>query len=58
VRVEIAFLMLGHSRQNVNRQAVGLGEVHGGELDTGLHQVRDEGHVTDHAVQLGDYEGR
>jgi hypothetical protein len=34
--------MFGNCGENVNGQAVSLGEVNGYELDTGLHERRDE----------------
>ena len=51
-------LVLGHGRQDVDRQPVGLGEVAGDELDPALHQVRDEGDVAGQPVELGDHQGR
>jgi hypothetical protein len=34
--------MLGDGGEDVNREPVRLREVHGGEFDAALHQVRDE----------------
>jgi hypothetical protein len=49
-------LMLRYRRQDMDGKAVGLGEVHGGELDAGLHEVEDEGHIAGQAIQLRDDE--
>ena len=51
-------LVLGHGRQDVDRQPVGLREVAGDELDPALHQVRDEGDVAGQPVELGDQQRR
>jgi hypothetical protein len=36
--------------ENMDRQAVGLGEVDGYEVDTALHQVRNKSHVAGEAI--------
>ena len=49
-------LVLCHGGEDVNREPVGLREVHRLELDAAFHKVRDEGHVAGKPVQLGDEE--
>ena len=43
--------------QDVDGQAVGLGEVDGHEVDAALHQLGDEGDVAGQPVELGDHQG-
>jgi hypothetical protein len=46
--------MLRDGRQYVERELIGLWEVHSLELDTGLHKVRNECDVPREPVQLCD----
>ncbi|MBB5057447.1 hypothetical protein HDF16_002153 [Granulicella aggregans] len=48
--------MLGYSSQDVNRQAIGLREVAGNEIDSSLHQRRDKVDVASKTIELGDDE--
>lgn len=50
-------LMFCDSREDVNREAIGLGHVHRHKVDATLHQSRDEMYVAGETVQLGDDEG-
>jgi hypothetical protein len=43
--------------QDVDGQAIGLGEVDGHELDAALHQLRDESNVARQPVELGNHQG-
>ena len=49
-------LVLGDGGEDVQGQLVGGGHVDRGELDTGLHQVGDEGDIARQAVELGDHQ--
>ena len=49
--------MLGNSGQNVHRQPVGLGEVHGNELNTSFHKGANEVDIASEAIKLGNDEG-
>jgi hypothetical protein len=42
-RADDLALVLGNSRQDVDRQFIGVRIVNGNELHTGVHQGRDEG---------------
>ena len=53
-----ARLLLGHRGEDVHGQAVHRGHVGGDELDTGLHQPRDESDVAREPVELGDHQHR
>ena len=43
--------MLGDSGEDVHREPVGLREVDGDEVDSALHQVRDEGDVARQPIE-------
>jgi len=49
--------VLGHGRQNVDRQPVGLGHITSNEVRTALHQVGDESDVAGQPVESGNQQG-
>ena len=55
MRSEIIFaLVLGHRRQNVHSELVGVSIIDRDELDTALHQSGDKGQVSGQTVELGN----
>jgi hypothetical protein len=50
-------LLLSNCGQDVHDEPIRLGHIDSHELDTGFHEVRDEGDVAGETVQLGDHQG-
>jgi hypothetical protein len=50
--------VLGYSRQDMDRKAIGLREIDGHELDPCFHECGDEGHVPSKAIELRDDQRR
>jgi hypothetical protein len=46
--------MLGHSRQDTDRQLVGMRVIHSHELHTGIHQRGDEREIPGESIELGN----
>jgi hypothetical protein len=50
--------VLSYSRQNVNCESIGLGEVTGFEIDSGFHEIGYECDIARQPIELGYDEGR